>query len=42
MLKTFDFVGTKESKMSKSTKPKSKNAIKISLEEKKGKINFYN
>lgn len=35
MLKTFDFVGIKESKMSKSTKPKSKSVIEISLEEEK-------
>jgi hypothetical protein len=44
MLKTFDFVEIKESKMSKqiNTKAKSKSAIEISLEEeKKGKIYFY-
>jgi hypothetical protein len=44
MLKTFDFVEIKESKISKpiNTKAKSKSAIEISLEEeKKGKINFY-
>ena len=44
MLKTFDFVEIKKSKMVKpiNKKAKSKSAIEISLEEeKKGKINFY-